>query len=238
LIPNVWRTQVLKQLSILIDPFRTSDGEQAALNIVLSDESIMKNFPLLFKNTFLSIAYIILLLLYINNDFNRHLLGIISDSFWLTVVSTLFIIFLLQKTDLKFSKVYFQIRKLEYSSKLYRVIGVTFFKKILQRFYLPKVTLKISLRDRSKSEISHIENQMEQAEQIHVLGFILIVIVSIIFSILRDVSFILWFTIFNILMNLYPVLLQRYNRNRIRIIIENYHLKNKSPNKRINQRIS
>jgi len=171
------------------------------------------------KKFLLTIGYLLLLQLYLSNEFNRHIIGIISDSFWLTGVSTLFVILLLQKTGIRLSDNYFRIKKFERSYKLYKTIGMYYFKKIIQKYPLPNATLKIELNGRSKSDILDLEDRMREAEQIHVFGLLLILVISILFAFTRDKKFLLWFTIFNIIMNLYPILLQRYNRNRIKSIL-------------------
>ena len=175
---------------------------------------------ILFKSILLSFAYVMLLRLYLLNELNKHLIGIIFDSFWLTGVSTLYIIFLLQKTGLWLYNSYFRIKKIEYSGKIYNTIGMKYFKKIIQKYPLPNVTLKIDLKGKSKSDILNLENRMREAEQIHIFGFLLTLIISIFFALQRDIRFLLWFTVFNIIMNLYPTFLQRYNRNRIRLILD------------------
>jgi len=63
---------------------------------------------------------------------------------------------------------------------------------------------------------------MREAEQIHVFGLLLIMIIAILFAFIRDIRFLLWFSIFNIIMNLYPIFLQRYNRNRIGSVLNKY----------------
>lgn len=163
-----------------------------------------------------------LLQLYLSNEFNKQLPGIISDSFWLTGVSTLYIIFLLQKTGFRLSDQYYRIKNFERSFKLYKTIGIEYFKKIIHKYPLPGATLKIELKGRSKSDILDVEDRMREAEQIHVFGLLLIMIIAILFAFIRDIRFLLWFSIFNIIMNLYPIFLQRYNRNRIGSVLNKY----------------
>lgn len=171
------------------------------------------------KSILLSTVYVILLYLYLSNEFNKHMIGQILDSFWLTGISVLYIILLLQKTEIRLSESYFRIRKIEYSTKIYSTIGIAYFKRIIHKYPLPGATLKINLRGKSKSDILNLENQMREAEQVHVFGFILMVFITILFAVKRSNQFLYWFSIFNILMNLYPIFLQRYNRNRVRLIL-------------------
>ena len=182
----------------------------------------MTNSAILIKGILLSAVYILLLNVYLTNEFNKQTIGIISDSFWLTGVSTLYVILLLQKTRFRLSNFYFRIKKVEYSAKIYKSIGIMWVKKIIQKYPLPNATLKINLNGVSQSDILDIENRMKDAEQVHVFGALLVFTISVFFAIKRDGQFLIWFTIFNIFLNLYPIFLQRYNRNRIRLILSKY----------------
>jgi len=178
-----------------------------------------KSFQIV-KSAALIVLYIILLRLYLVNDLNKHLPGIIADSFWLTYVSTLFIIFLLRNTGLKLHASYFHIRKPEIFIPIYRLIGIPLFKKMIEKSPLPFSTLKMSLNNRSRSAILELEQKMQYGETVHVFGFLLVLALTVFFAWQRDIRFLLWFTVFNIIMNLYPILLQRYNRNRLQVVLE------------------
>jgi hypothetical protein len=118
---------------------------------------------------------------------------------------------------------YYDILPIEYSSKFYKAIGVISFRKVLQRYPIPCSTRKIILKGKSRSSIEDLNNQMIDSEQGHTLGVGLNILLAILFGILRDIQFALWLTIFNIVMNVYPVFVQRFNRNRIRLIIEKHY---------------
>ncbi|MBK8944067.1 MAG: hypothetical protein IPM32_02245 [Ignavibacteriae bacterium] len=116
-----------------------------------------------------------------------------------------------------------KILPIEYSSKIYKSIGVIRFKKVLQKYPIPISTRKIILKGKSLSAVEDLNKQMIESEQGHALGIGLNVLLAILFGILRDIQFVLWLTIFNVIMNLYPVFVQRFNRNRIRLIIDRYY---------------
>jgi hypothetical protein len=104
-------------------------------------------------------------------------------------------------------------------------MGVITFKKILQRYSIPCSTRKIILKGKSLSSIENLSKQMIDSEQGHTLGFELNIVLAILFGTLRDIQFALWLTVFNVIMNLYPVFVQRFNRNRIRLLIEKRYSK-------------
>jgi hypothetical protein len=120
---------------------------------------------------------------------------------------------------------YLDILPIEYSSKFYKSMGVITFKKILQRYSIPCSTRKIILKGKSLSSIENLSKQMIDSEQGHTLGFELNIVLAILFGTLRDIQFALWLTVFNVIMNLYPVFVQRFNRNRIRLLIEKRYSK-------------
>jgi hypothetical protein len=100
------------------------------------------------------------------------------------------------------------------------MIGVKIFKFLLIKNPFPTFTTKISLKNYSTSGLFMLEKEMRNAETIHFLGFILALIIMILFGCFRDSRFFYYFLIFNTINNLYPVFVQRYNRNRIYKIIE------------------
>jgi len=58
---------------------------------------------------------------------------------------------------------------------------------------------------------------------IHFLGFLFSLIITIVFGLARNYRFFIWMSLINLLLNLYPVLLQRYNRNRIQRVLIKYY---------------
>ena len=64
---------------------------------------------------------------------------------------------------------------------------------------------------------------MKKTEMIHFLGFLFSLIITIVFGLARNYRFFIWMSLINLLLNLYPVLLQRYNRNRIQRVLIKYY---------------
>ena len=61
---------------------------------------------------------------------------------------------------------------------------------------------------------------MRSAEEVHVLGFLINLVLAALFGFLRDPRFFLWLGGFNVIINLYPIFLQRYNRRRVQMLLE------------------
>lgn len=66
------------------------------------------------------------------------------------------------------------------------------------------MTGRISLESRSRSGLQTLAGQLRFAEEVHFVGLLANVALAALFSLLRDVRFLVWLTVFNVMMNLYP----------------------------------
>ena len=106
------------------------------------------------------------------------------------------------------------------SKDINKKIGIGIFKWIVThtflRFFNPmKLKNKIEINDLYK-----LRNEMTFAEINHLIGFIFVIIFSIVKLINGEFLFALIFMIVNMLMNLYPSLLQQENKRRIDRLIK------------------
>lgn len=69
---------------------------------------------------------------------------------------------------------------------------------------------------------------MRVAEKVHMESFLTTFIVMLLFGFIRDYRFFYFMAIFNIVINFYPVLVQRYNRTRIYKIQNSENVFNKN----------
>ena len=111
---------------------------------------------------------------------------------------------------------YYDVKRWENDGHIYERLGVHFFKRIVRRgplsifsrmFRLPKDETALALRE--------LDQKMRTAEAIHVLSFFAIWPV-ICYSMLRkwfDAAG--WLLLFTLMVNVYPIMLQRYNRIRL-----------------------
>jgi len=173
-----------------------------------------------FKIIGVTIGFIILIVLYLNNESNRTILGIIFDSFWINWLIIFYILLIHLSKKISLSDKFHAIKKFESSGILYSIIGVKYYKYLLEKNPLPTLTAKLFLKNKSRNSLIKLENEMRTAEAVHIIAFILSLIIMILFSYLRDIRFIYFMIIFNILLNLYPFFVQRYNRNRIHRILK------------------
>ncbi len=112
---------------------------------------------------------------------------------------------------------YFQIRRFEQSGWLYQRLGIRWFQMLVGRG--PWTVLNPSLRFSGEvSRLPDLEQAMQKAEAGHGLAFVAVVLLNLIAALRGWWDTAAWLTLWNIPLNLCPVLLQRWNRARIQRI--------------------
>ena len=167
------------------------------------------------KFLLISFIYVFILVLYLNNSANKTLTGVIFDSFGINCLTAIYFLFLLSACKTTLPDKFHKIRDFEKSGKLYKLMGVRIFKIILAKNPIPTFTGNLKLRSFSAEGLYKLEKLMRGAETIHFQAFITMFIVMIPFGFFRDSHFFYFMIFFNVIINLYPVLVQRYNRSRI-----------------------
>ncbi|WP_306293660.1 hypothetical protein [Winogradskyella forsetii] len=100
------------------------------------------------------------------------------------------------------------------SKSLNKNIGIKYFKWIVKNTFFKFFNQKIKLENRN-TDLTVIRNEMTFSEISHLIGFIFVTIFAIYKSIVVGILFGLIMMIPNVLMNLYPSLLQQENKRRI-----------------------
>ena len=100
------------------------------------------------------------------------------------------------------------------SKTLNENIGIEYFKWIVKNTFFKFFNQKIKL-EKKKTELTEIRKEMTIAEISHLIGFIFVTVIAIYKSISNNYLFGLTIMIVNILMNLYPSLLQQENKRQI-----------------------
>ncbi len=172
------------------------------------------------KSILITLGYAFIVVLYLVNDRSDTPGEIMLDAFMLTGGSLVVLVFLYKSIGSVLRESYFQIRRFEYRSSLYTIIGVPLFKKVLAHAPIPSLTRRIALTGFAGSDLRTLEGQLREAEEIHVLGAGITLLLALLFGLVRSEAYLVWFMVFNLIINVYPALVQRYNRNRIRRIIE------------------
>ena len=105
------------------------------------------------------------------------------------------------------------------SKTLNKNIGLKYFKWIVSNTFFKFFNQKIKLKNK-KTKLTEIRREMTIAEISHLIGFIFVTFIAVYKSLSHHYLFGLTIMIVNILMNLYPSLLQQENKRRIDPLIK------------------
>ena len=105
------------------------------------------------------------------------------------------------------------------SNTLNKNIGMKYFKWVVKKSFFKFFNQKINLKNK-KTELTEIRKEMTIAEISHLIGFIFVTFFAIYKSITHNYLFGLTIMVVNVLMNLYPSLLQQENKRRIDKLIK------------------
>lgn len=100
------------------------------------------------------------------------------------------------------------------NKSLNKKIGIGYFKWIVKNTFFKFINPKIKLENK-KVELTEVRKEMTFTEISHLIGFIFVTFFAIYKSFTHNLLFGLIIMIVNILMNLYPSLLQQENKRRI-----------------------
>lgn len=102
------------------------------------------------------------------------------------------------------------------SDSLNRKLGLGIFKWIVKNTFFKNFNQKLKLKNKIEiTELLELRKEMTFSEINHLIGFGFITVISLVKMINGDFSFGIIMMIINILLNLYPSLLQQANKRRI-----------------------
>lgn len=120
---------------------------------------------------------------------------------------------LVRVTGFEFSTGYYGAWEFETDGHFYQQLGVPWFGRLIRRG--PLHICAPGLEWHGRKQMRELERQMRGAEAIHVLAFLTALGLPV-FALMRGrTNAALWALLFNTAINVYPVMLQRYNRLRI-----------------------
>lgn len=100
------------------------------------------------------------------------------------------------------------------SKSLNKNIGMNYFKWVVKNTFFKFFNQKIKLENKN-NDLKNIRNEMTLAEISHLVGFIFVALFAIYYSFRVSLTYGLPMMIPNILLNLYPSLLQQENKRKI-----------------------
>lgn len=116
---------------------------------------------------------------------------------------------------------YYGIKTFEQAGQIYEYLGISLFKSLVRRGPLSifSPTLRFS-KNSTITSLQYLDHEMRKAETGHMFIFILILL-FIGYALLRGwLDAVGWILMFNIVINGYPIMLQRYNRIKLQELIQ------------------
>ncbi|MGH4121009.1 hypothetical protein [Clostridium sp.] len=120
---------------------------------------------------------------------------------------------------------FFNSHRIEKEGKIYKHLGVHFFRKFLVLSGWEKSRIKETPIRKSIILLEYYEYRTRASEFGHAIIAIIIIFISIYVCIAYSFKETIWLIIFNIFMNIYPIMAQRYNRPRVRRVIKKLKLR-------------
>ena len=114
---------------------------------------------------------------------------------------------------------YFDEKTWERRGKIYEYLGINFFRKILVLIGWEKVIRKSTPLEKNAEALVGLHHQTKKSELGHFIIFFIVLAFNIVVAMRFGLMKSMWLFGLNILLNLYPVILQRYNRPRIARVI-------------------
>jgi hypothetical protein len=130
---------------------------------------------------------------------------------WMSIAETLLI------PELKSS--YFNSNPFESEGKIYKYLGVDFFRKSLVLSGWEKSRKKETPIRKSLILLEYYEYRTRASEFGHTIIAIIVAIITLYVGMIYSFKESLWLIFLNIFLNIYPIMLQRYNRPRVRRVI-------------------
>lgn len=128
---------------------------------------------------------------------------------WFTYIDSLF--------TWKYRSPYFDSRRFEKEGAVYKYFGVNLYRKLLVWTGWERLRIKENKMRSNRSALEHAEFKSKSSEVGHSVIFLIVALVTVwVANTFREA---LWLIILNILLNVYPVLVQRYNRPRYRKLL-------------------
>jgi hypothetical protein len=153
----------------------------------------------------------------------KHILLGLTMGMSLSVIS--WIVGMILNSILKKTKYYIKLSSLNFIENrvLNKNIGIDYFKWIVKNSFFKFFNQKIKLENKS-TDLIIIRYEMTLAEISHLIGFVFVMFFAFYFSFRVSLAYGLTIMIPNILLNLYPSLLQQENKRRIDKLIKRQKL--------------
>jgi hypothetical protein len=125
------------------------------------------------------------------------------------------VLFITQTLKPGLGSAWYQLKEWEAGGKIYKWLGVNGFRKVLVWVGWEKLNKESNPVKKSPDALKHLEYSTRQSEFGHLLILIIVFIFMLVVAINYGIGDSLWLLILNIILNAYPIAVQRYNRPRL-----------------------
>ena len=152
----------------------------------------------------------VLLAIWLLNNFNPRSVWFAFLWNWLAIS---YLAVLGQFLPVVFPDSYYALSRFESDGAVYSALGIRLFQKVVR--LAPLALFSPGLRFNSRRDLlNRLEMEMRRVEAAHALAFWLVTISALLFWWRGLAPAAAWMMVFNLPLNVYPVMLQRYNRGR------------------------
>jgi uncharacterized membrane protein YphA (DoxX/SURF4 family) len=125
-------------------------------------------------------------------------------------------LYISQTFQLKLASTYFNSKKWEAEGKIYKWLGVNGFRKLLVWVGWEKLNKATNPVKKSLDALKHLEYGTRQSEFMHLIIFFIVLVFNLFVGFNYGCRQSLWLLFLNIILNVYPIGVQRFNRPRLR----------------------
>ncbi|WP_439880132.1 hypothetical protein ACSX1A_13285 [Pontibacter sp. MBLB2868] len=115
----------------------------------------------------------------------------------------------------RLASTYYSSKKWEADGKIYKWFGVNGFRKVLVWVGWEKLNKASSPVKKCLNALKHLEYNTRQSEFGHLIIFFIVLALALFVGLYYGFKNIVWLLMLNIILNAYPIMVQRYNRPRI-----------------------
>ena len=123
---------------------------------------------------------------------------------------------------------YFRLNQSLYSQKFFETplffsfLGVPIFRKILVKSFFRYLNQRVYIKERSRAEYARFIEETRQSETSHIFSGMYTLGFQIYYVYENEWEVCIWLGIFNLIFNLYPILLQRMNRFQFLVKLDKF----------------
>lgn len=121
-----------------------------------------------------------------------------------------------------FPEFYYKVHQPKRLKKIYKVLKVELFRKFLLATVWRSRAQQQKYFNGKSDGIDNLETQSKKSDFGHILPFIILLLISVYIILKGKIILGVMVCLFNIIGNLYPVILQRHHRMRIQILRKRY----------------